>query len=87
MTGIIIEYSEKKWANQIGKFIVEARSEKPLDTTYELVEIIKNASPSSEIKDGPHPAKRTFQAIRSEVNNELKIIEKTNNLLPLFKIH
>ncbi|MBE0450092.1 MAG: 16S rRNA (cytosine(1402)-N(4))-methyltransferase RsmH [Clostridia bacterium] len=77
LTRIIKEYGEENWANRIAKFIVEARSEKPLETTYELVDIIKNAIPASARKDGPHPAKRTFQAIRIEVNNELKIIEKT----------
>ncbi|MCD4714068.1 MAG: 16S rRNA (cytosine(1402)-N(4))-methyltransferase RsmH [Clostridiales bacterium] len=77
LTRIIREYGEENWANRIAKFIVEARSEKPLETTYELVDVIKNAIPASARKDGPHPAKRTFQAIRIEVNNELKIIEKT----------
>lgn len=77
LTRIIREYGEENWANRIAKFIVEARSEKPIETTYELVDIIKNAIPASARKDGPHPAKRTFQAIRIEVNNELKIIEKT----------
>ncbi len=77
LTQIIREYGEENWANRIAKFIVEARSEKPLETTYQLVDIIKNAIPASARKDGPHPAKRTFQAIRIEVNNELKIIEKT----------
>jgi 16S rRNA (cytosine1402-N4)-methyltransferase len=77
LTRIIREYGEENWANRIAKFIVEARSEKPLETTFELVDIIKNAIPASARKDGPHPAKRTFQAIRIEVNNELKIIEKT----------
>lgn len=77
LTQIIREYGEENWANRIAKFIVEARSEKPLETTFELVDIIKNAIPASARKDGPHPAKRTFQAIRIEVNNELKIIEKT----------
>lgn len=76
LTQIIREYGEENWANRIAKFIVEARSEKPLESTFELVEIIKNAIPASARKDGPHPAKRTFQAIRIEVNNELKIIEK-----------
>lgn len=77
LTRIIREYGEENWANRIAKFIVEARIEKPLETTYELVDVIKNAIPASARKDGPHPAKRTFQAIRIEVNNELKIIEKT----------
>lgn len=77
LTEIISEYGEENWANRIAKFIVAARIEKSIETTFELVDIIKNAIPASARKDGPHPAKRTFQAIRIEVNNELKIIEKT----------
>lgn len=74
---IIKEYGEDNWAKRIAKFIVEARSEKPIETTYELVDIIKRAIPSKARRDGPHPAKRTFQAIRIEVNNELGIIAET----------
>ncbi len=74
---IIKEYGEENWAKRIAKFIVEARKEKPLETTYELVDVIKAAVPAGARKDGPHPAKRTFQAIRIEVNNELGIIAET----------
>ncbi len=74
---VIRDYGEENWASRIAKFIVEARAEKSIETTYELVEIIKHAIPAKARKDGPHPAKRTFQAIRIEVNNELRIIEKT----------
>ncbi len=74
---IIRDYGEEKWASRIAKFIVEARQNKPVETTYELVDIIKRAVPSSARRDGPHPAKRTFQAIRIEVNNELGILNKT----------
>jgi 16S rRNA (cytosine1402-N4)-methyltransferase len=77
LTEIITDYGEENWANRIAKFIVEARSQKPIETTFELVEVIKKAIPAAARKDGPHPAKRTFQAIRIEVNNELKIIEQT----------
>lgn len=77
LTSIINEYGEENWANRIAKFIIEARNEKPIETTFELVEVIKKAIPAAARKDGPHPAKRTFQAIRIEVNNELKIIEQT----------
>lgn len=77
LTEIISEYGEENWANRIAKFIVEARGIKPIETTFELVDIIKNAIPAAARKDGPHPAKRTFQAIRIEVNNELRIIEQT----------
>jgi len=74
---IIRDYGEEKWASRIAKFIVEARGKKPVETTYELVDIIKRAVPSAARRDGPHPAKRTFQAIRIEVNDELNILNKT----------
>ena len=74
---IIKEYGEERWAKRIANFIVKERSEKPIETTYELVEVIKKAIPQGARKDGPHPAKRTFQAIRIAVNRELEIIEPT----------
>lgn len=77
LTDIIRKYGEEKWAARIATFIVEARDEKPLETTFELVEVIKKAIPAKARKEGPHPAKRTFQAIRIEVNSELRIIEET----------
>ncbi len=73
---LIRDYGEEKWASRIAKFIVEARRENEIKTTFELVDIIKAAIPAKARQDGPHPAKRTFQAIRIEVNNELGIIEK-----------
>lgn len=73
---IITKYGEEKWAVRIAKFICEARKTKEIETTYELVDIIKAAVPQGARKDGPHPAKRTFQAIRIEVNGELRILEK-----------
>ena len=74
---VIKDYGEENWASRIAKFIVEARKNKPIETTFELVEIIKAAIPAKARAEGPHPAKRTFQAIRIEVNDELKIIERT----------
>ena len=74
---IIMEYGEDRWAKRIAKFIVEGRKEKPIETTNELVTVIKKAIPAAARKDGPHPAKRTFQAIRIEVNNELGILKET----------
>ena len=68
---IIKEYGEEKWASRIAKFICSAREEKEITGTYELVDIIKAAIPASARREGPHPAKRTFQAIRIEVNGEL----------------
>ena len=73
---IIRNYGEEKWAARIAKFIVEYRKGKEIQTTSELVEIIKRAIPAKARREGPHPGKRTFQAIRIEVNNELAIIEK-----------
>ena len=72
LSRIIKEYGEEKWAARIAKFICSAREEKEIDTTYELVDIIKAAIPASARREGPHPAKRTFQAIRIEVNQELE---------------
>lgn len=73
---IITDYGEERWAARIAEFIVKRRAEKSIDTTFELVDVIKAAIPQSARKDGPHPAKRTFQAIRIEVNGELKILEQ-----------
>ena len=77
LTDIIYRYGEDKWAKRIAEFIVKEREEKPIETTYELVSVIKKAVPKGARKDGPHPAKRTFQAIRIEVNGELAILDKT----------
>lgn len=80
---IIYDYGEEKFASRIASFIVEARQKKNIETTSELCEIIKNAIPAKFRKDGPHPAKRTFQAIRIEVNGELDVIDKAiNGLFP-----
>ncbi len=74
---IIKDYGEERWAKRIAKFIVSERQSQRIDTTFQLVEVIKKAVPKGARMDGPHPAKRTFQAIRIEVNNELGVIEKT----------
>lgn len=76
---ILKEYGEEKWASRIADFIVKQRSVKPIETTYELVDVIKAAIPASARREGPHPAKRTFQAIRIEVNKEIEILEKAVN--------
>ena len=73
---IIREYGEERWAKRIAQFIVQEREIKPIETTFELVSVIKKAVPKGARADGPHPAKRTFQAIRIEVNNELGILER-----------
>lgn len=74
---IIKNYGEERWAKRVAQFIVNERQSKRLATTFDLVETIKKAIPKGARKDGPHPAKRTFQAIRIEVNKELEILEKT----------
>lgn len=72
---IMRDYGEEKFAKRIAGFIVRAREIKPIDTTLELVDIIKAAIPA-KFQKGGHPAKRTFQAIRIEVNSELAILNK-----------
>ncbi len=72
---IIKEYGEDRFAKRIAKFIVERRAKESIKTTLELVNIIRAAIPARFQKDG-HPAKRTFQAIRIEVNKELQILDK-----------
>ncbi len=73
---VIREYGEERWASRIAAFIVAARGRRPLETTGELVEIIKAAVPAAARRDGPHPARRTFQALRIEVNQELQVLER-----------
>lgn len=73
---IISEFGEERYAKNIAKNICEKRKESKIKTTGELVEIIRNSIPRSKQNDG-HPAKRTFQAIRIEVNNELKPLYNT----------
>ncbi|WIF94759.1 16S rRNA (cytosine(1402)-N(4))-methyltransferase RsmH [Caminicella sporogenes] len=77
LENIIRLYGEEKWASRIANFIVRERKKKKIERTGELVEIIKSAIPAKARRSGPHPAKRTFQAIRIEVNNELNILEDT----------
>ena len=76
LKNIIFKYGEERWASRIADFIVKARKDKPIETTGQLVDIIKAAIPASARRDGPHPAKRTFQTIRIEVNDELGQLEK-----------
>ena len=76
LTDIIKKYGEEKWASRISDFIVKERKKGEITTTGQLVDIIKAAIPASARRDGPHPAKRTFQAIRIEVNSELEQLER-----------
>lgn len=72
---IINHYGEEKFASSIAKNIVKAREQKPIETTLELAEIIKNSVPQKVRRDG-HPARKTFQALRIAVNKELEVLEK-----------
>ncbi len=73
---IIKAYGEERFAGRIARAIVRAREESPLETSTELVDVIKGAIPAKARREGPHPAKRTFQALRIEVNNELGLLEQ-----------
>lgn len=74
---IIRDYGEDSFAKNIAKHIVQRRAEKPIATTFELSDVIKEAIPQKVRMKGGHPAKKTFQAIRIEVNRELEILEKS----------
>ncbi len=73
---VIREYGEERWASRIARFIVRARSQGPIETTGQLVEIIKAAIPAAARREGGHPARRTFQAIRIAVNDEFGVLER-----------
>jgi len=75
LTKIFFEYGEERFARHIAKAVIRARSQKPLNTTFELSDLIKSALPKESREGGPHPAKRVFQAIRIEVNGELAILK------------
>lgn len=74
---IIRDYGEDKFAKNIAKHIVQRRSEKPVETTFELNEIIKAAIPAKMREKGGHPSKRTYQALRIECNRELEVLTQT----------
>ena len=82
LTRIIKEYGEERWASRIAEFIVKERADSPIETTGRLTEIIKAAIPAKARRTGPHPAKRTFQAIRIEVNDELGHLREAVEKLP-----
>lgn len=73
---IIKEYGEERWASRIAAFIIRERKKAVVETTSQLVTIIKAAIPAGARRTGPHPAKRTFQALRIEVNQELDLLEQ-----------
>ncbi|MDO5718002.1 MAG: 16S rRNA (cytosine(1402)-N(4))-methyltransferase RsmH [Tissierellia bacterium] len=74
---IFWKYGEEKWGRRIAEFIVDKRASKTINTTYELVDIIQSAIPKAARKNGGHPAKRVFQALRIEVNKELDVLTNT----------
>lgn len=76
---VLRDYGEEKFAFQIADKIVCARAEKPVETTFELAELVKAGIPARARREGGHPAKRSFQAIRIEVNNELGILKQAVN--------
>ena len=75
LTRVFRDWGEEKWAARIAKFIVDERSAEPIETTLQLVDLIKRAIPAKARKDGGHPAKRTFQALRVEVNHEMDVLK------------
>ena len=75
LAGIIAEYGEERWAARIAEFIFKARRLEPIATTGRLVQVIKDAIPAGARRSGPHPARRTFQALRIAVNNEIEPLE------------
>jgi len=79
---VIKSFGEEKFAKKIATIIVDRRKKKPIETTFELVDIIKASIPARFRQEGGHPAKRTFQAIRIEVNKELHILDRaiTNSI-------
>ncbi len=78
LADIIWKYGEEKWAKRIAEFIVEERKEKTIDSTLELVEVLKKAIPA-KVRRENHPGRKTFQAIRIEVNRELDVL---TNVIP-----
>ena len=79
LENIIWNYGEDRWAKRIAEFIVNERKIKPIDTTLELVTVIKKAIPKAVRMEGHHPGKKTFQAIRIEVNRELEVLGNSIN--------
>ena len=76
LTDILYQYGEERFAKQIARKILKARSLKPIMTTFDLVDVIKSALPYKELSKKGHPAKQTFQALRIEVNSELDALKQ-----------
>ena len=79
---ILFDYGEERYAPRIAAKIVRARAERPVETTLELVELIRSAMPAAALREKQHPAKRSFQAIRIAVNDELGSIERMLETAP-----
>lgn len=77
LSKLIFKYGGEKFSRPIANNICKARAEKEVETTFELVEIIKNSLPQKELRKKGHPAKKTFQALRIEVNKELDVLSKS----------
>ena len=85
---ILYKYADEKFAKQIARKIEKEREIHPIDTTFQLVDIIKEAIPAYARRKGGHPAKRTFQALRIAVNDELNVFEKAlDDALDLLNVH
>ena len=88
LTRIFREYGEDKFAYQVAKKIVEKRVQKAIETTLELVDIIKSGKPQKELSKKGHPAKQIFQALRIEVNDELNALQKAlSDALEVIAVH
>ncbi|HEB12752.1 MAG TPA: 16S rRNA (cytosine(1402)-N(4))-methyltransferase RsmH [Actinobacteria bacterium] len=79
---VIKNYGEDRWASRIAKFCVQARGRRRIETTGQLIDVIKDAIPASARRSGGHPARKTFQALRIEVNQELVALEKALVAMP-----
>ena len=77
LADVFYKYSEEPFSRPIAKKIIEVRKNKPIETTFELVDVIKSALPQKILNKKGHPAKRVFQALRIEVNDELKVFENS----------
>jgi 16S rRNA (cytosine1402-N4)-methyltransferase len=84
LSRILFRYGEEKFAKRIARLIVKNRAVRPIERTVELAELIKEAIPAPERRKGPHPARRSFQAIRLAVNDELGVLEEVlQQVVPL----
>lgn len=77
LANIFYKYGGEKFSRQIARQIVEKRRKKPIETTFELVDVIKEAIPAFARRTGGHPAKKSFQALRVAVNHELDVLEES----------